>query len=212
MSADKLNHSTEGMIQVIGHHIPYEVRMMRQTYAMLADGATCLWFSQTVLNALIESFAIHARSLIEFFSGDHSPSDNTAAAMHFAKSTFTPCSEEGPSRTLLGKLNAQIAHPSYSRSDKPEDKLTAVDRTELMQFIEKELNRFSQEIKTTYEKHWPSDMVAKQASGSDQPVVRVSGPAGATSQIGIIGPTIPAAPSGPTGPSGPTFTYRTNGS
>ena len=85
MSADKLNHSTEGMIQVIGHHIPYEVRMMRQTYAMLADGATCLWYSQTVLNALIESFAIHARSLIEFFSGDHSPSENTAAAKHFCE-------------------------------------------------------------------------------------------------------------------------------
>jgi hypothetical protein len=50
----KLNKSVEGFQEVINHHVPYEVRMMRQTYAMLADGSACLWFSQTVINALIE--------------------------------------------------------------------------------------------------------------------------------------------------------------
>ncbi|GMO19345.1 hypothetical protein BwSH14_12160 [Bradyrhizobium ottawaense] len=179
--------------------------MMRQTYAMLANGATCLWFGQTVLNALIESFAIHARSLIEFFSGDSSPTDNTAAAKHFAKPTYSPCSNEGPGRTFMNKLNGQIAHPSYSRSDKPEDKLTADDRIVLMQFMEREVTRFSQEIKTTYENHWPSDMKVKEAA-KDGAVARVLGPSGATGQFGSIGPT---APQGTTGPAGPTFTYRT---
>lgn len=52
MAADKLNHSTKGLKELLGHHIPYEVRMMRQTFAMLADGPACIWVSQVIINAL----------------------------------------------------------------------------------------------------------------------------------------------------------------
>ena len=210
MAAEKLNRSPEGFFEVIGHHIPYEVRMMRQTYVMLADGGTCLWFSQTVVNALIESFSIHARSLIEFFSGDSQPNDTTAAAKHFAKPDYEPSPDHGLSRDLNGKLNSQIAHPSYSRTSGAHGKLSASDRSDLMKFIESEVERFSKELKETYLSHWPADMNATQVEAPTS--VRVSGPAGATGQIGFIGPTSTTSQVGPTGPvqSGATmFTCKT---
>jgi hypothetical protein len=202
LSAEKLNRSAEGMVQVIGHHIPYEVRMMRQTYLMLSDGAACLWVSQTVINALIESFCIHARSLIEFFSGNESPSDHTSAAKHFAQPDYEPCPDYGQSRDLNGKLNSQIAHPSYSRTDKVNGKLSAANRTALMKFIESEIERFSNKLKENYRAHWPADMASSEAE--DASSILVLGPAGATSQIGFIGPTLATGPIGPTGPVGPT--------
>ena len=62
LSSEKLNKSKEGLAEIIHHHIPYEVRMMRQTYIMLADGSACLWFNQAVINALI-AVVLPARSI-----------------------------------------------------------------------------------------------------------------------------------------------------
>ena len=180
---------------------------MRHTYVILGDGSLCALFSQPIINALIESFCLHARSLIEFFSGNTTPADNMAAAKHFAKTGYEPCDEESPNKTLKGKLNAQIAHPSYSRTSKDSEKLSAENRATLMTFIETELARFSKEIKETYKPHWPSDMEPR-SKNTAQAQVTVSGPVGPSNQIGNIGPT------GPTGPVGPTpssaFVYSTD--
>jgi hypothetical protein len=82
-----------------------------------------------------------------------------------------------------------------------------------MKFIEDELGRFSKAIKDTYVPHWPADMTA-QIVKEIEPKVKALGPAGATAQIGVIGPTaIPSGPTGPTGPVGPhggTFSYSTD--
>jgi hypothetical protein len=111
----------------------------------------------------------------------------------------------------MGKLNGQIAHPSYSRTSTDNEKLSAKDRTTLMKFIEGELDRFSNEMKENYKQHWPSDMMSTTSGGDTEPFVRVLGPAGATGQIGTIGPAFTTAgPRGPTGPAAPMFIYRTD--
>jgi len=204
-----LNKSVEGLQEVINHHVPYEVRMMRQTYAMLADGSACLWFSQTVINALIESFCLHARSLIEFFSGETTPADNTAAAKHFAKSSYKPCPDYGPSRELRGKLNGQIAHPSYSRTSTGDEKVSAKDRAILMKFIDDELVRFSNEMKETYRQQWPVDMTPAASGDKSTSYVNVFGPAGATNQITTA--TWIVGPIGWTGSVGPFLPTSTDG-
>ncbi|MGJ5135703.1 hypothetical protein [Bradyrhizobium oligotrophicum] len=216
MAGKKLNQSTDGLKEIISHHIPYEVRMMRQTYVMLSDGSACLWLSQTIINALIESFSIHARSLIEFFSGKDSPSGGMAYAKHFAKDGYEPCSEDGPGVSFKHKLNAQIAHPSYWRTSNDEEKLSAKDRAALMQFVEGELVRLSSTMKENFKPHWPEDMVPEPRSELVGHV-HVLGPAGATGHIGMIGPvSISSATAGVTGPTGPgpagfgTFTYSTS--
>jgi hypothetical protein len=79
-----------------------------------------------------------------------------------------------------------------------------------MKFIETEIDRFSKEIKETYRPHWPSDMTASEVETSSS--VRVSGPSGATNQIGVIGPTLGVGQTGPTGPVNPAtsvFSYKT---
>jgi hypothetical protein len=211
LSPAKLNKSAEGLQEVLNHHIPYEVRMMRQTFAMLADGPACLWVNQVVINALIESFCLHARSLIEFFAGETTPADNTSAAKHFAKNGYQPCAVHGPSRELMGKLNGQIAHPSYSRTSTDDEKVSAKDRTVLMEFIEDELVRFSNDMKETYKQHWPSDMSSRSSGTGIAAKIDVHGPAGPTNQIGTIsnwgtGPTLPAGPAEGTA----TFIYSTD--
>ena len=194
MRPPKLNHTTEGLVEVIGHHIPYEIRMMRQTFVMLENGLMPLWFGQTVVNALIESFCLHARSLIEFFSGNATPSGGMAAAIHFAKPGYEPCPEESPNRDLKGKLNAQIAHPSYSRTSNDKDKISPADRATLMNFIDAEVVRLSKEMKEIYKPHWPDDMTTQSVIAALQ--VNGLAPASTSSQVvAITGPTGPVGPS-----------------
>jgi hypothetical protein len=210
MQPPKLSHSPEGLRETINHHIPYEVRMMRQTFAMLGDGAACLWVSQVVINALIESFCLHARSLIEFFSGQKSPAGGITAAKHFAKEDYQPCSDKGPGKEFMHKLNAQIAHPSYFRTSNDEEKLSAKDRSTLMKFVEGELARLSAAMKEIYKSDWPSDMIPQASGTSVAAKIDVAGPAGPTNQIGMIS-SWGTGPTGPVGPAGGgTFTYSTD--
>src|SRR4051812_15520321 len=83
---------------LIADHIPYDIAMMRHTHEGLGGTAR-----GTCRNAYIESFAIHARSLICFFNGKHGSdaADYTLGYMPFA---------HGPIRKrLVDKLNQQIA-------------------------------------------------------------------------------------------------------
>jgi len=61
--AKNLKHSPEGLIQAFEHHLVYEVNMLRNIYLLLLLPV----FRDSLANALIESFCVHARVLIEFF-------------------------------------------------------------------------------------------------------------------------------------------------
>ena len=86
---EQLNRNFEGLMEMLTHHIVYEIEMMRHTYICLT-GPAHVWFSQVVINAVIESFCIHARNLIDFFTSTAGPSDETAAARHFTKDVAYP--------------------------------------------------------------------------------------------------------------------------
>ena len=65
MAAERLNQSVLGMKKIIDGHLPYEVDMMRDAHIRLANGIE----DSNVKNAYIEVFCIHARNLIDFFTG-----------------------------------------------------------------------------------------------------------------------------------------------
>ena len=58
-----LKHSPEGLIEAFEHQLVYEVNMLRHARNFLRVPA----WSTELANAVIESFCVHARNLIEFF-------------------------------------------------------------------------------------------------------------------------------------------------
>lgn len=118
---------------ILGHHLPYEFHMLQGTHAMLANRE----HDTIIANALIESFCIHARLLIEFFENKQG-----CKAKDFTDGTYAAAHLE-----LLGhvktKLNTQIAHLTDKRTTDPNDKITLDDRSKLLAALEKEANNFA---------------------------------------------------------------------
>jgi hypothetical protein len=75
---------------VFRDHILYEVKMLQMTYRLLQEP----WYSGWIGNALIESFCIHARALIEFFDCNTSESDEQVCATHFTDGSYSPARTE----------------------------------------------------------------------------------------------------------------------
>lgn len=192
----------DGLKEMLAEHIVYEVDMMRGTYACLTSGGHS-WFSITVVNALHESFCVHARVLNEFFTTDDRPADNTAGARHFAKPEYTPFPQGAPSGELIGKLNKQISHPSYGRTLK--DKLGPDDRERLMRFIDDEVVNFSRHLRTTYAPIWPDRMRQARAT----PLAIPAGSTNAISAARSAQATAPANPVVSTSPYGTASISRT---
>lgn len=57
------------LMDIIEKHLPYEIDMLRRTHTQLSkiDEAD---EQRAIRNALIESFCIHARSLLHFFANN----------------------------------------------------------------------------------------------------------------------------------------------
>ena len=53
------------LIEIYNEHLPYEIDMLRSTYIHLTANPPPVG---VVKDALIESFCVHARSLLDFFS------------------------------------------------------------------------------------------------------------------------------------------------
>lgn len=127
-------------------HVPYEIAMMRATHDGLIQGLP----QGTCMNAYIESFAIHARSLINFLNGK----DGCHAA-DFADN-YTPFVGGRIPKRLIDKLNQQIPHITERRFNSPEDKLNGEDIRELRGRIDVELGQFFAHMEPRYREIWDS--------------------------------------------------------
>ena len=87
-------------------HVLYEIEML--TKALLALRWTRSDRSDD--NAWLESFAIHARNLNEFFGDDEKPK-SFMRANHFVEWTYTRIFD----RNLHRRASAQVAHLTYDR-------------------------------------------------------------------------------------------------
>jgi hypothetical protein len=109
-------------------HYNYEVDMLCETYKYMAT-ADYSGADKLIKNALIESFCIHARSLIEFFS-----KRQTGAAKTYVGDGYKRLKVEGRLETLNRMLNNQIAHLindliNDKRTSEESDKINVGNKT-----------------------------------------------------------------------------------
>ena len=120
-------------LDIRGHHLPYELWMLQSSYLRLAK---CR-LEPVIANALIESFCIHARLLIEFFSNQQG-----CRAEEFTGGVYMAV-HLGSLRKEVVKLNTQIAHLTRARTTIPDEKIGPVDRLKWLKALEREAGNFS---------------------------------------------------------------------
>jgi hypothetical protein len=135
------------LTQINGEHLPYEIDMLRACYSGWQDFVQSVpspttQEQQLCRNVLIESFCMHARALLDFFSKSNDPTD--AIASDFTNG-FVPtfdCSKE-PLKTLRTKLNKELFHLTKNRTIVEANKFNmAADGKLILDAIEPAIQRF----------------------------------------------------------------------
>lgn len=113
--AEELSHALK--------HIVYELNMLKLVANALSS---CISGKSVITNALVESFAIHTRNLIEFLWPDKPKNDHIIANDFFKDlNTWDGLQPEIPVLLKQSRIRAhkEIAHISYDRIKvKPEEK------------------------------------------------------------------------------------------
>lgn len=127
--------------EILGEHLPYELWMLRQTYEKLRSPPA----DKVLRNALIESFCIHARLLLEFFEnkqGKHAKdyTGGSYQATHLANLT----------RLERDKLNTQIAHMTGQRTVDTFKKIGPALRKKLITALEGEGMEFENQLTSKF--------------------------------------------------------------
>lgn len=141
-------------------HVLYEVLMLVGTRECIHAGE-----ADTIKhNALIESFCIHARLLIEFFNNPTADGPSS-----FAEPTYVAFEGGQLTGPLFRKINAQIAHFSLKRTVDPSK---AMDRATLEQIyvrLADEIANFERHLKPEYRRLWPGALVMSVAPERAKP-------------------------------------------
>jgi hypothetical protein len=176
---------TGGMLErkgIISKRLPYEITMLRDIYRRLQFGFDL----QSTANLFIEGFALHARNLIDFFWDDLPLNAKDAVARHFTDELYSPFNGINPkSNGVYAKINKQISHVTYDRTDNEKEKLGQQDREILLDMIEKEIYNFACHVRPPYKELWQQATRAPKVtpalgSGRFVYIVGLSGPVTAT--------------------------------
>lgn len=131
--------------ELFDEHLPYEIDMLFATHHLLSVGVE----DPVVRNALIESFCIHARALINFFEGK-----GGASALSFANDNYVPFLKGRVRESLKRMLSQQIAHLTYERTSLENKKIGPEEREELITGIQAELRHFQMHLKAPFNIRW----------------------------------------------------------
>lgn len=103
-------------------HVSYEIHMLFRSAlgfgAVIGDS----FEAHTVRNALMQSFAIHARNLIGFLY--QNPKSDDASASHYLKDPEEWSATEKPvvPDHVKGRVNKEVTHLTYKRLEVPPEK------------------------------------------------------------------------------------------
>lgn len=126
-------------------HFPFEISMLRATYELARAPKPAAEH-----NALVESFLMHARNLIEFYkdrpSCDFDPRMFTVASYQLNKD-FIPDS-------VVARINRQTSHLTAKRISHASDELGPRDWTLILRALEEEMNRFAKALTRDYAAKW----------------------------------------------------------
>lgn len=168
------------MSDQLTHHLSYELWMLEQTLRRLAAGQ-----SDTVItNALIESFCIHARAIIEFLqdpAGDK-------ARLYVLPGQYRPFSSEPKAvNTYKTRLNKQIAHlDKDGRHIVDSGKIDGAERMAIYELLRSEYPRFLACLRPEFASKAPkapsalSISVLPSSPGATNQIATVSSAAGGT--------------------------------
>jgi hypothetical protein len=129
-------------------HLPYEIDMLRGTLSLLRVGD----INPIAHYSRIESFAIHARNLLEFFM--------RRGECDFDPRIFAIEGYELYSQTqildadLIKKINEQISHLSKDRTRNPNEKLGPTDWETISASLEAEIERFAINLSKLFKMQW----------------------------------------------------------
>lgn len=157
-------------------HVRYELDMLFGTLHQLANPVA----NAVVGNALIESFCLHARQLLDFFG-------NTQGlhASEFTHSGYTPLANDalGISSATTKKLNTQIAHLTKERVSDAAEKIGPEDRVRLHAGLERALRHFERHLRSPFRERWGAYSV---------PLVPTTAQPSATNAVMTLAAGIPA--------------------
>ena len=109
--------------EVFDKHLAYEIDRLAEIYALLA-GPDTFGFSSlskgiqdTMKDALIVAFCIHAKNLIEFLT--RKPEQHHAASADYTNPSYNrwEIKHGSSAHALRGKLNNQLSHLTFERTD-----------------------------------------------------------------------------------------------
>jgi hypothetical protein len=127
------------------HHLPHEIEMFRATYELARAARPAAEHE-----ALLESFLLHARNLIEFFqdrpSCDFDPRMFTAGSYQVNRDFVAD--------TVLPRLNRQIGHLTVKRTTQEADRLGPRDWALILRALEEEIARFTRALSKDYAAKW----------------------------------------------------------
>jgi hypothetical protein len=132
---------------IIREYLPYEIDMLRLTHKQLEScraQENQESDSQKVIRlALIESFCVHARSLIHFFSNARGmPTDSFASDFIDGWKTGLDVEDE-PLKSIRYRLNKQVFHLTKDRTIVQGKKFNmGSDGTEILRLLELEIDNF----------------------------------------------------------------------
>lgn len=153
-------------------HLPYEITMLRGSHRLLRRlddlGARDDAERTDLANALIESFCVHARNLIDFLKGKN---------QDFKPHQFTVATYAPPAGTIarnaITQINEQISHLTRGRTTSAEEKINAPRRLEILMALEDAIDAFNAGLTDEYKKLWDAPprevvIVADKAGASSQ--------------------------------------------
>jgi len=120
--------------------------MLRHAYAALGTSRGLDF------NMAIESFALHARVLVEFLSEKPKSRGKDIRASLYAPS-FKAGRKDGI-RDTLDKLDEQVAHFSRDRTTDPDEKFNTNLATELLDWVEDNIAKFNEALPAQFAPGW----------------------------------------------------------
>ena len=190
--------SSEDKIKHLDDHLPYELLMLRHTYQQVNSDRNALdW------NAFHESFAVHARILLNFLINDAGSTNFQASGF----SNFIAEKDATVQRIIRQDLNKQVFHLGKSRPSEADLKVAAANRKLVFEWIESNFRKFLEQLHKDWKPHWNSDRAdlakvrERLLKAEGELSVKAIGRQQATGTPGVVmGPTGFSAP--PRGQSG----------
>jgi hypothetical protein len=174
--------------RLLEEHLPYELDMLEWSFAVLHDvRLEEQRKTQAARNAAVECFWTHARNLYEFMTRKRNRTfQGVASAEDFVDGDFWP---DLPFNELDKKMNVQVSHLQYERTQELDGKLGGYDMVRFRDAINRAVARFESQLQHDARSIWKTRTPVVYMPVSDQH--------SATNVVQMVGSA------GPTGPAGP---------